>query len=448
MLALLRARGSALAACLALLAAAPAAGAPEGGSLSRAAEELASRIAEGAAPDRVALAVSAPGAEGLGEPFAAALTGALARRRFAPLALRGREAPEQAARAQGADRLVRARLALSAGGRELAIAAEIASLRENFFLQRTRPPAEVRMVSFAVPADAVARALSRPAGARRLPAPVMLPLFALRERVLALAVLEGSDGASLLAATPEGLLLLSTAGQRLAFRPAPPAAGPPLREPAAALSVGDFGGGRVAWQLAGRPEAEVLSAEGGRLEPVARLAAAPLAAGGAGSLFGWFAPGLPAFQDRVSTSADAAAPPRSARRLLGAAAAPRPGRAAFALLRDDDRAEIADASLAPACPAVEGVGAGLALADLGGEGEAELVASSAEPGESDRVRVLRLFPAAETVYQSQPVPGAILAAAAGDLTGDGLDDAVLAAVQPSGETRLWLLTADPREGAR
>jgi hypothetical protein len=46
------------------------------------------------------------------------------------------------------------------------------------------------------------------------------------------------------------------------------------------------------------------------------------------------------------------------------------------------------------------------------------------------------------------VPGALLAAAAGDLTGDGLDDVVLAAVQPGGETRLWLLTADPREGAR
>jgi hypothetical protein len=443
-----RARGAALGAWLALLAAAPAAAAPEGGSLSRAAEELASRIAEGTAPDRVALAVAAPGADGLADPFAAALTGALARRRLAPIALRGREAPEQAARAQGADRLVRVRLALSAGGRELAVAAEVASLRENFFLQRTRPPAEERLVAFAVAADAVARALSRPAAVRRLPSPVLVPLFAFPEPVLALAVLEGGDGASLVAATPEGLVLLSTAGQRLAFRAAPPAAGPPLRQPAAALAVGEFGGGRIAWQLAGRPEAEVLATEGGRLEPVARVPAAPLAAGGAGSLFGAFAPGLPAFQDRVATSADAAAPLRSARRLLGAAAAPRPGRAAFAVLHDDDRVEILDASLAPSCPAVEGVGGGLALADLGGEGEAELVASSAEPGESDRVRVLRLFPSAETVYQSQPVPGAILAAAAGDLTGDGLDDAVLAAVQPSGETRLWLLTADPREAGR
>ena len=445
---LLRARGALPAVALWLLAAAPAGAASGVGSLAHAAEELAARLAEGTAPDRVALWVSAPGADGLAEPFATALTGALERRGFTPAIIRGRDAPEQAARSQGADRLVRARLAVSAGGRELAVAAEIWSLRENFFLQRTRPPAEARLVAFSVPADGVARALARPTGGRRLPAPVLVPLFALREQVLALAVLQAGDGASLLAAAPEGLLLLSTAGQRLAFRPLPPTAGPPLREPAAALAVGDFGGGRIAWQPAGAPEAEVLSSEGGRLEPVARLRAAPLAAGGAGSLFGSFAPGLPAFRDGVSASADSAAPPRSARRLLGAAAAPQPGRAAFALLRDDDRAEILGASLAPAAPAVEAVGAGFALADLGGEGEAELVASSAEPGESDRVRVLRLFPAAEPVWQSQPVPGAIRAAAAGDVTGDGLDDAVLAAVQPSGETRLWLLTEDPREAPR
>jgi hypothetical protein len=437
-----------LAALAALALPLAAAAAPDGGALAAAAEDLAVRIAEGSGRDRVAISVSAPGADGLAEPFAAALAGALGRRGLAPLLLRGRDPPEQVARAQGADRLVRARLALSPGGRDLAVAAEVWSLRENFFLQRSRGPSEPRLVASSVPADAVARALARQAGARRLPAPAHVPLFAVAGRVLALAVLEAGDGATLLAATPQGLELLSTAGQRLAFRPAPaPPPGPGLRRPAAALAAGDFGGGRIAWQPAGAPEAEVLSVEEGRLEPAGRLAAAPLAAGGAGPLFGAFAPGLPAFQDRIATSADLPAA-RSARLLLAAAAAPHPGRAAFALLRDDDAAEILDASLAPVAPPAEGVGAGFALADLNGDGEAELVASSAEPGPADRVRVLRILPAGESTFQSQPVPGAILAAAAGDVTGDAVDDVVLAAVQPSGETRLWLLTSDPREVGR
>ena len=42
------------------------------------------------------------GAEGLAEPFAAALAGALSRRGLAPLAIRGREPAEATARAAGA----------------------------------------------------------------------------------------------------------------------------------------------------------------------------------------------------------------------------------------------------------------------------------------------------------------------------------------------------------
>jgi hypothetical protein len=57
-------------------------------------------------------------------------------------------------------------------------------------------------------------------------------------------------------------------------------------------------------------------------------------------------------------------------------------------------------------------------------------------------------------WESPPIPGAVVAAAAADLTGDGLDDVVLVAVKRCGgrpcagdaaETTLWLLTLDPRE---
>jgi hypothetical protein len=49
-------------------------------------------------------------------------------------------------------------------------------------------------------------------------------------------------------------------------------------------------------------------------------------------------------------------------------------------------------------------------------------------------------------FESSAVEGAFVAGAAADLTGDGLDDAVLAAVLPGGGTRLWILTADARAG--
>ncbi|MBI5071000.1 MAG: FG-GAP repeat protein [Deltaproteobacteria bacterium] len=434
-----------LAALTCLVLSGPPAAAAGAGALGLAAEELAGPLCEAAPPDRIAFQVSAPGAEGLAEPFAAALSGAIARRGFAAVPLRGREPPEQAARAAGADRLARVRLALARGGRELALAAEVTDLRQSFFLQHA-PASAARLLTALVPSDGVVRALAQGA-APHLSVLSLVQLFDLPDRVLALAVLEAGDGASLLAATPRGLSLLTLGGQLLSSHPPPPEGRGPVREPWAALCTGDFGGGRIAWQLATMAEAEVLTARGGRLQAVARLAAVPLAAGGAGALYGAFAPDLPVLLDQVGAGTTALPPPRSGRFLLGAAAAPRAGRAAFALLRADDSAEILDAALAPAAAPVHGAGAALALADLDGDGEPELVTSSAEPGAGDRVRALRLRPA-ETLFASPPVPGAVLAAAAGDLTGDGVDDVVLAAVQPSGESRLWLLTSDPREAGR
>jgi hypothetical protein len=188
---------------------------------------------------------------------------------------------------------------------------------------------------------------------------------------------------------------------------------------------------------------------------------APLAAGEAGVLFGAFAPGKAALQDLLTVGVDPTARPRSSLDLVTAAAAPHGGAPAFAVLHPGGRLELLDASLDPAGE-VPGVGAGFALADLDGDGWCELVASATGAGGPDRIRVTRLEPTATTdpsptqaslagvVFESAPIDGAIIAAAAADLTGDGRDDAVLAAVQPGddgrpGATVLWLLTLDPRE---
>jgi hypothetical protein len=164
-------------------------------------------------------------------------------------------------------------------------------------------------------------------------------------------------------------------------------------------------------------------------------------------------------RDLLSASVDPTARPRSDRLLYGVAAAPRPGPVAFAALGADLRLELLGSDLAPArigaprsgdgAPAVlEGIGTGFALADLDGDGTAEVVASTADPAGPETLRVLSTYPGSPPLLELGPLTGRILSGAAGDLTGDGADDAVLGAiVEGDGavSTELLLLTADPRE---
>lgn len=438
-------------AALALLAAAPGA---EGGTLARAGEAVAARLAEVAAPrELVALAVWSPGSEALAGPLAAALAEALSRDGFAVAPLSGPRLgdAEGAARALGADRLLRVQAVLAPGRRELFVAAEALPTRPNFFLQRAPAvrPGPSRLLALSLPADAAALALSRsaaPRGSGPLPVAVR-PLARLEERVLALAAGDPGGGAPALAAvTPAAVLLLGPDGRVRSRRPHPAAPPAPPRRPAAAAAVGDFGGGRVAVRLAGAPAGEVLALEGGELRPVASLAGAPLWAGESGRVFGAFVPGKATLADQFTPLLDAAARPRSAAEFAAFAGAPRAGAVAFAAVSGEGVALLLGPDLA-VVGRLEGVGAGLALADLDGDGAPELVASDAAALGEDRVRVMRL-PSGQVVHQSAPLPGSILAGASADFTGDGLDDAVLAAALPGGATELWLVSADPREVRR
>jgi len=442
---------------LLLALAGPAAAAEPPGAVAALADGVATAL--GAPPEGhpgVALWLRAP-ADGLAPSLGAALAGALGRAGWVVSPLDPGADPEAAARAAGADWLLHL-VAGAPDGAELAAVGEAVPLWSSFFLQgrpgaRAAPP---RPVSARAPVDASAALLLRPAARADLSRLALRRLVRLPYPVLALAAGDaGEPGASILLVEPGAVRLLDAAGRELASRPLEPGALSPARLPAAAAVLGPLGAGRIGVAASGATGGLVLVRRGARLEPAGSLPMAPLAAGDAGVLFGAFADGRGALQDLLAVGPAPAAPPRSARLLAGVAAAPRGRSPAFAALRPGGELELLGPSLAP-LGQVQGVGAGFALADLDGDGAAELVASQPTAGEPDRLRVIRLGGAGRSsaqadeppAFRSGPVEGQLLCGAAADLTGDGLDDVLLAAVLGApGEaqaTELWLLTVDGR----
>ena len=494
------------------------AAAPPPSPLDQATDELAAQVTQGQEPSTVALSVTAPTAP-LREAVEDALAAALTRRQWAVVANASASASASpspspstsptssnpsigdAARASGADALLRLRATLEGPGKNtgqgnqsgaqseaettLVLSGEVVSTRPNFFLQRVPlRGAGSRRVAASAPADGRLRALA----ATRPPAgpPALRPFASVPGRVLALAVgarlarrsTQGDrrdrlpapaptiapPGTSPTTASPftsptappttmEALevVLLDAGGallDRLALPPAPP--GPRVRDLSAFLTVEGPGMDRLGCAVAGRPGLLALSLQQDRLAlgeaPAASAGALPLASGGAGRLLGLLDPRRGTIL-RLALDAPGGPTRRPERPLVTVAAAPHPGRTAFAALRDDGVLELLTSQLTAASPPLSGVGAGFALADLDGDGEPEVVASSAFPGPDDVVRVLRTgSPATLTLESSLPV-GSALAGAAGDVTGDGLDDALLAAVDPGGaSTRLWVVSAGVTPG--
>ena len=442
----------ALAALAILLA--PSARAAPPPAVVAAARELAEGVGAPAEGRRALLLAVDCRAPSLAATLETALDAALSSRGWSVTPHRGAGDAEASARAAGQDWLLRVRAGLVPGRREIGLVAELIPAWASFFLQRRPearavPPRVLQVRAAADPETLLLAREGRPAGA---PFATVRVLARIPGRVLALAVGEAGEAGRpvIIAATATSVVVLSAAGERVAARDFPPDSTLPVRDPAAALAVGDFGGGRVAVLRAGAPRAEVLALRGGRLEPAGALDAAPLCAGEGGRLFGAFAPGTGVFRDLLSPLVDPGAPARSERTLYGVAAAPRAGPIAFAVLGTDLRLELLGPDLRPVAPtAALATGSGFALADLDADGTAELVASSPDPSAAERVRVLAPLARAPLLLESAPVAGAILAGAGGDLTGDGVDDAVLGAVSagPGGEavTDLILVTSDPRE---
>jgi hypothetical protein len=389
-------------------------------------------------------------APALAAPLEAALAETLSRQGYAVTPAGPGADPEAAARQGGQDWLLRVQAGLVPGRREVALVGEVIPAWDSFFLQR-RPgarPQPPRLVQARVPADPETLLLAREARPPGAPFARVRPLATVPGRVLAVAVGDAGEGPAVAVATPQAVVLLTAEGKELARREPDRSGWQPVRDPAAALAIGDFGGARLAVQWAGAPRAEVLAHRGDRLEVVGSFGAAPLCAAEGGSLFGQFAPGTGLFQDLLSPAVDAGARPRSDRLLFGVAAAPRGGPIAYAVLGADLRLDLLGPDLVPSGPPLPGSGVGFALADLDGGGTAEVVTSLPTVTGRDQVRILAPGAQRPLLYESDPFPGAFLAGGAGDLTGDGVDDVVLALVTTTSDgtkTELLLVTSDPRE---
>jgi hypothetical protein len=430
-------------------------------ALPAVADALAREVAPPAEGRRALLLAVEARSTGLRAALETALDAALSAQGYAVTPHRAGGDAEADARAAGQDWLLRVRAVLVPGRRELALVGELIPAWASFFLQR-RPEARAippRIVQARAPADPGTLLLAREAPAPGAPFAAVRRLWRIPGRVLALAIGEPEAGApAVVAATPEAIHVLSLRGERIAGWSAAGARPRPVRDPAIALAIGDFGGGRIAAFRAGAARGEVLALAGERLEAAGVIDAAPLCAGEAGRLFGAFEPGTGVFRDAFATLVDPDVPARSSRRLYGAACAPRGGPISFAVLGTDLALELLGPDLRPVAPgaalaaaarAAPVTGSGFALADLDGDGTAELVASSPEPA-AERIRIFAPLAGAPLLLTSEPIAGAILAGAGGDLTGDGVDDAVLGAIVPGDDgepaTELVLVTTDPREG--
>jgi hypothetical protein len=121
------------------------------------------------------------------------------------------------------------------------------------------------------------------------------------------------------------------------------------------------------------------------------------------------------------------------------AANPRPGAPAFVAVSPDGAAILLDLELKVSEAPVGPTGAAIALGDLDGDGVSELV-TSAFARADDRVRLTRLN-GKTVLFESEVLPVNLVAAAAGDLAGEGRDQVILAGWAADGSTTLYLLGA-------
>jgi hypothetical protein len=431
-------------------------------------ERLAARVAEQVAAQRpeppVAIHVSAGSAE-LARAFTTVLASGLARRKLAPVVLETSPSSsgDAEARATGARSLVRLTLSLDRG--VLRVRGDLLGTWVNFWSGRTptRPPSPAAAIQASAEADAQALALN---AASPSPPPRDAPasgelrlagvLFARVDRwtaALAAGDLDGDGRDEVVALTDAEILAFAPDGRVLARRTLRtlPFSASPSREPFGAAIV-DERARRVGYASAQRARGEALALDpgGAGFRVLGKLEVAPLAYAAGVEITGALVAGRNTFQPAISSSGAASrwtAP--EAFNTLSAFAGP----AGLELLTVfPSGAAIWRRGLTPDAPSLElrGLGTASTLADLDGDGAAEIATTEPAWAPSPEVlRVLRVPSATAPTtgngvrFRTELGRGRALQMAAADLDGDRADELVVALWLPDGATELHVFRRTP-----
>jgi hypothetical protein len=437
------------AAALALLLAGPVPG--------TALEQLAAQLAEqvlAEPPCGLHVEAASPELRRAGETVIAA---ALTARGLAtlPVSVADAERAEAAARTRGDRCLVRVRLSLAAG--LLHARGDALGTWVNFWsgARPSRPARPAMALQVSAPADAHALSLvattlaagSPPKDATelRLEGAVFarLPTWT---AAIAGGDLDGDGRAEVVALTDQGVFAFSPQGRLIARReprglPEAPAR---VREPVGALSVAPPGKVAYASGRWARGEELALDTGGVGFRVLRELSAVPAASIGPRLLLATARPGENTLGPpaRWVEPEGAASPLSISRPFLTASAFAGPAGAELLLVYPDGRASWTRPGDGARSVEVLGVGAGAALVDLDGDGQAELVASGPElRPQPDVLRALAAPKAGgepEERWRVEVPYGRVLQVAAADLDGDGAQEVLAAVWLADGTTELWV----------
>ncbi len=427
-------------AALILAASSPA---PSGSSLERLALDVSKEISEAGFEGPIGVYVEgspAPASRALGSLVMASLSS----KKLAPVPVTARDATEaeRLAREQGLRSLVR--LTISLEPPRLVVRGDALSTWVNFWSgstpTRTGPAAAVvSMVDADLEALTLAGA-SAPASVRPLELNLgVLARLTAAPAALAIADLDGDHRAEVIALVGDGVITWSSDGkQRGRTELVAPPSTRPTREPFGLLSITN--GKLIAWSSRReRAESFTWQREAWRPSGIGDVPSL-------GPITVALRPGFTSFAREITWAGKPVTWPEPIEQLAlfgGVALGVSPtGTAAIAR------------GQAPLTQ-LTGVGSGSTLADLDGDGAAEVIATSARTtGDVDEVRVVALgaFESAQArggqlneaaVLWQRKIEGRAIVAASGDLDGDGVDEVVLGTWSSDGSGELLVLRRAP-----